>query len=511
MSEVPGPQDTLFSHYVCAPFIFEKETVVKDFLEGKLPEHVSQAIFALASIFIDDTGSLMSPDQADKWANNASQHCLLQAHRPSLDLIQACHICATYWFARGEVHRAKLHAHVACVAARGLGYNRVGVPGFGAETVSLANRNLGFRCFWNCWVILVVILKDDVFTMSASDSTLPPLPPSPPPSPGSLYATPDASKTTSQYQNHGLLEYFHLLYIYHDIQIFKSKTTNSTKEKIDQISQFRQRIIRFHDRFPLLQFPGSYEAYGRSHLSTAFAIHSFYNLAMISLHSFLVPLFTGIPLNDCISAEVIEVCARTTIHHAKSFVEMIHAFFSAGVFASFLDQDVALSADLHSQVISCLVVLNDLQQYWVPLRRLFRQILGSVKGFISIHDIDEQRRALKQDPSSIICLGSDFSLDFSKYMHPNRSSNKLYSFSYISHDEEYEENLLVQDSEQLTPGSENILFTFETSNTGCDSFMQVSDFASDDFGFGADFMPGNGWEDEKFVESRIPTTSYPFL
>ncbi|KAJ5128785.1 Nucleic acid-binding OB-fold [Penicillium atrosanguineum] len=251
---------------------------------------------------------------------------------------------------------------------------------------------------------------------------------------------------------------------------------------------------------------------------------------MISLHSFLVPLFTGIPLNDCISAEVIEVCARTTIHHAKSFVEMIHAFFSAGgktsdlppfvgyccfttasVFASFLDQDVALSADLHSQVISCLVVLNDLQQYWVPLRRLFRQILGSVKGFISIHDIDEQRRALKQDPSSIICLGSDFSLDFSKYMHPNRSSNKLYSFSYISHDEEYEENLLVQDSEQLTPGSENILFTFETSNTGCDSFMQVSDFASDDFGFGADFMPGNGWEDEKFVESRIPTTSYPFL
>ena len=170
------------------------------------------------------------------------------------------------------------------------------------------------------------------------------------------------------------------VYSSHDIQIFKSKTTNLTKETIDQIFSFRQHIVRFHDRFLVLQFTGSYEAYDRSHLSTAFAIHSFYNLAMISLHSFLVPLFTSVSLNDCIPAEVIEVCAPTTIHHVKSFVEMIRAFFSAGgktfnlppfvgyccfatesVLASFLDQKVVLSADVRGQVISCLVVLDDLQ------------------------------------------------------------------------------------------------------------------------------------------------------
>ena len=39
-----------------------------------------------------------------------------------------------------------------------------------------------------------------------------------------------------------------------------------------------------------------------------------------------------------------------------------------------------------------------------------------MEGYISIYDIDEQRRALNQNPSQIMCLGSDFSLDVSEYM-----------------------------------------------------------------------------------------------
>lgn len=204
----------------------------------------------------------------------------------------------------------------------------------------------------------------------------------------STFFTYSKMTTTFNWDTHWLTS----IYSSHDIQIFKSKTTNLTKEAVDQIFSFRQNIIQFHDRCPVLQFTGSYEAYDRSHLSTAFAIHSFYNLAMISLHSFLAPIFTGIPLNDSIPVEVIEICFRTTIHHVKSFVEMIQAFFSAGgktsnlppfvgyccfatasVLASFLDQDVVLSANARGQLISCLVVLDDLQQYWIPLRRLVRR------------------------------------------------------------------------------------------------------------------------------------------
>lgn len=44
-----------------------------------------------------------------------------------------------------------------------------------------------------------------------------------------------------------------------------------------------------------------------SHLSTTFAIHSFYNLAVIFLHSFLVPLFTGLPLDKYFPIEVLEI------------------------------------------------------------------------------------------------------------------------------------------------------------------------------------------------------------
>lgn len=132
-------------------------------------------------------------------------------------------------------------------------------------------------------------------------------------------------------------------------------------------------------------------------------------------------------------------------------------------------------------------------------------------GCISLHDIDEQRRALKQDPSQIMCLGSDFSLDVSEYMRPNGSPNELYRFSYISHDGEHDDTLPVHNSEQLTPDPENLVFTVETLNTGCDSYMQDSNFAGDGFGFDADFMLGNGWADDTFGESRISMDSYPFL
>lgn len=155
---------------------------------------------------------------------------------------------------------------------------------------------------------------------------------------------------------------------------------------------FKRCMIHFHDRFPQLQFTGSYEACIWSHFSTTFAIHYFYNLAVIFLHSFLVQLFTGLPLDECVPIEVIEICARTTMYHVKTIVEMIHVFVSAGgrasdlppfvryccfttttVYASFFDKDATISAELRRKVVSCLVVLDDLQRCWTPLKRLVRR------------------------------------------------------------------------------------------------------------------------------------------
>jgi hypothetical protein len=42
--------ETLFSHYICAPVIFIKNQVINEYIEYKLPEHVAQAMFALASM-----------------------------------------------------------------------------------------------------------------------------------------------------------------------------------------------------------------------------------------------------------------------------------------------------------------------------------------------------------------------------------------------------------------------------------------------------------------------------
>ncbi|KAJ5881452.1 uncharacterized protein N7529_000124 [Penicillium soppii] len=42
--------ETLFSHYISATVIFNKSKVINEYLESKLPEHATQAMFALASI-----------------------------------------------------------------------------------------------------------------------------------------------------------------------------------------------------------------------------------------------------------------------------------------------------------------------------------------------------------------------------------------------------------------------------------------------------------------------------
>lgn len=66
-------------------------------------------------------------------------------------------------------------------------------------------------------------------------------------------------------------------------------------------------------------------------LATAFAIHSFYNLAMISPHSFLVPLITGRTLE------------------LPPFMGY-RSFSVAAVFASFLIKDATIYAEARNQI-----------------------------------------------------------------------------------------------------------------------------------------------------------------
>lgn len=43
------------------------------------------------------------------WSEQASQKALMNADKPSLELIQACQILALYWFAKGRITRTDMH------------------------------------------------------------------------------------------------------------------------------------------------------------------------------------------------------------------------------------------------------------------------------------------------------------------------------------------------------------------------------------------------------------------
>ncbi|KAA8651883.1 fungal specific transcription factor domain-containing protein [Aspergillus tanneri] len=164
--------NTLFSHYRPASLILNESETLQDYTEGKLPYALTAAIFALATRLLDDaqdvsnSGTLTGPmtqlkivcSRADTWAHLADELTLMWAHLPSLRTVQTCEILATYWFAVGQVAKAKMHLHAAYIAARTLGYHNIGdrLP----SHTRPSDQETGRMCFWNCWIVSFVIFYD---------------------------------------------------------------------------------------------------------------------------------------------------------------------------------------------------------------------------------------------------------------------------------------------------------------------------------------------------------------
>jgi hypothetical protein len=165
---------------------------------------------------------------------------------------------------------------------------------------------------------------------------------------------------------------------------------NGLQPELDQLVGLQRRLKFFWDDFPEFRYSGSYQELSQPDMIQDFFIQSIYNLSMMSLHSFFIPLFTGKSTHASLSAKLLHNCTKTTIHHADTFVDMIHAaisacqktlhlppftgycsFVVASIYASLLNiQDASISKHARSQLISCLVILDDLQKHWIPLKRL---------------------------------------------------------------------------------------------------------------------------------------------
>ncbi|KAJ5675562.1 hypothetical protein N7462_008459 [Penicillium macrosclerotiorum] len=162
--------------------------------------------------------------------------------------------------------------------------------------------------------------------MSAKDSVLPPLMP-----------PQDANAKTTITIEPGIgnmekvfMSSVELLHILHDIQVLRANALQPGEKDIQQIFCLQQRMLQFRRNSPHLRFEESYEEYTRPYMNVIFFLHSVYNLAMISLHSFVIPFFSARSINDCLPSELLQQCTYTTVSHAEKFVIMLNHFVSAG-------------------------------------------------------------------------------------------------------------------------------------------------------------------------------------
>lgn len=132
-----------FERHYQADLLFHKGDFIRSYKSGRISDQVSRAIFAFASLYVSltcdfalvsllmMTSSFLPPvaeglisgeidigdvSQADwraigsRWAEKSSQQALMNADKPSLELIQACQILALYWFAKAETVRTNMHS-----------------------------------------------------------------------------------------------------------------------------------------------------------------------------------------------------------------------------------------------------------------------------------------------------------------------------------------------------------------------------------------------------------------
>ncbi|KXT18356.1 hypothetical protein AC579_961 [Pseudocercospora musae] len=150
--------ETYFDKIHSASLLFHRTIASQLYAQKRVPEYLLQAIFAHASIFLRNVGYQGTVydvfEKSWAWARSASDNVLARADEPGIERIQALHILQGYYFARGNIKKAEIHARLAFELCCVLGYNKLiddGVSVASQPKSERFTREMERRCFWACW------------------------------------------------------------------------------------------------------------------------------------------------------------------------------------------------------------------------------------------------------------------------------------------------------------------------------------------------------------------------
>lgn len=165
-------QEIFYKRIYNANLMFHKMISMQVYMLKKLPEYIQRAMFAAASIFLQEVDSpyqkhikiLPMPtihEKAWSWAHASSVEVLSHVDEPSILKIQTLQVLQLFYYSRGEITRAKVHASLAYQLSKLLGYDKLLEDDDSALSPSLRfDHEIRRRSFWASWSTMCLGSED---------------------------------------------------------------------------------------------------------------------------------------------------------------------------------------------------------------------------------------------------------------------------------------------------------------------------------------------------------------
>ncbi|KEF62144.1 uncharacterized protein A1O9_00116 [Exophiala aquamarina CBS 119918] len=421
-----------------APVLFCKALLFQDYLAGAIPGYLLKGLFANATLFLnpekeEPTESMLAPEldalrmyrkHGLTWARTATDEamCSLVANS-SLAACQALEVLQIYWFAVGNSKAGDLClalAHRFC-AISGYGQHTIGTSVDAARSLNL---ELQRRCFWACWISVCVGAEPAAYLKSAwSEASMIPLPARIVPSLSGWEVTPTEAmnenwrtvlldsgddETITTVAAAGIK----MVGIWAKIQLFaRSCSKIPSKLRIDEMSTLSDRAKLTYEESITSSYRLALEKVGNSADMRALEFFdALYHISQMTLHSKIVPFFSGFAAEPSIPVEVFRNSAKTMLHHADLYAKLVGPYLDGTrdatclppllAFGAFLAATVFLAVETFAErrdeyyeriefevkrrriaaLKATICLLDNLRQYWKPLQPPFDKLSAAVQA-----------------------------------------------------------------------------------------------------------------------------------
>ncbi|KFY76847.1 hypothetical protein V499_03625 [Pseudogymnoascus sp. VKM F-103] len=418
-----------FTRIYNAHLLFCKPILFQEYLEGKVPTVLLKAIFAFlaprhgveneSSDLFELRALGFFHSRGLSWAKAATKEAMsVIVEEPSLAVVQTLECLTLYWFGTGNSKSGDLCLSLAYRFCSIWDYGKKITERVEEFDISLKSE-LERRCLWACWASVCIVAEPKPFVRSAwTEMAMRPLP-------SSIFSTPSGWEISlgermdaewspmPSFEQSGarrtapaLVGLMKIIGIWAKVQLFVTDLSSySTPAKLDALSTLSDHATSiYHNTAP---------ASGRVTLKNTATSESdpqvmlfdaFYYLCQITLHSSIVPLFSGSPLDPHIDAEVVRSSAQAALRHAELFTTLLMDYLDRGSditcvspvmgYGAFIASSVLLAFEIScrdkeaddgerskiSMVEAIVRMLDTLRIYWRSLHSPYEKLRTALKA-----------------------------------------------------------------------------------------------------------------------------------